>query len=411
MFILKILFLIQSNFIWASDKVILNEGDLWKIKSPGSIWVENGEILKYQNFSLLALKPGTSDVRIGKKQFYFQVISRNQNRTYELLKPIINKSIGLKISKNNGIVIIDGKLLRFADWEKLSETCEFEQCRYEMRAQISDDLKSLIKSKFKTILKEHSLPNIKIEFNKRIQLHVSNRFNQFEKLQQLIQKFGISIVKDSTTLDLDPLIKVQITVAEIKRDESMKLGINWPDTYSAQVLPRTKDPLNPLVMSAVALDRNGIGKVLASPNILCRSGKEAKFEAGGEFPIKIISSRVQDVVWKKYGIILKVKPLADHSGRMRISLETEVSSIDMDKAVDGIPALFTNRVNSHFDLTETKTIALSGLIKNESSETTQGLPGLSRIPILGSLFSSKDFRENKSELVIFVRPEIVPEDI
>jgi pilus assembly protein CpaC len=119
--------------------------------------------------------------------------------------------------------------------------------------------------------------------------------------------------------------------------------------------------------------------------------------------------KAQDVVWKRYGILLRVKPRADAAGRLSISLETEVSTLDKSMAVDGIPAILTNRVSSHFDLTKPQTIALSGLLKNEDGNSTEGVPLLSRLPIIGALFSSKDFRENRSELIIFVRPSILKE--
>jgi pilus assembly protein CpaC len=112
-------------------------------------------------------------------------------------------------------------------------------------------------------------------------------------------------------------------------------------------------------------------------------------------------------VWKKYGIMLNVKPKADFSGKMSISIETEVSSIDMSHAVDQVPALYTNKIQSHFELNGPRTIALSGLIKSDQGENSSGLPGLSRIPILGSLFSSKEFQDNRTELVVFVKPEVI----
>jgi pilus assembly protein CpaC len=114
-----------------------------------------------------------------------------------------------------------------------------------------------------------------------------------------------------------------------------------------------------------------------------------------------------DVVWKKYGIVLKVKPLADALGQMSLQIDTEVSSLDPAKAVEGIPAIITHHVSSYFDLRKPQTIALSGLIKNEEGQNSEGLPWLSRLPVLGPLFASKEFRENRSELIILVRPEIV----
>ena len=128
--------------------------------------------------------------------------------------------------------------------------------------------------------------------------------------------------------------------------------------------------------------------------------------AGGEFPIKLTSFGSSGVTWKNYGVLLKVKPLADSTGRMSIEIETEVSALDDANKVDGIPGLLTNRMKTHFDLSTSRTIALSGLIKNDLSRQTSGLPGLSSIPILGSLFSSTDFKDNQSELVIFVTPAV-----
>ena len=76
-----------------------------------------------------------------------------------------------------------------------------------------------------------------------------------------------------------------------------------------------------------------------------------------------------------------------------------------------MPAMFTNSVSSHFDLVQAKTIMLSGLIKSDSQQSNQGLPWLTQIPILGVLFGSQDFRENRSELVIFVTPTIIKDEV
>jgi pilus assembly protein CpaC len=217
-------------------------------------------------------------------------------------------------------------------------------------------------------------------------------------------------VRDEQSLDIAPTIKVEITVAEIKRNLSLKYGLRWPSGYSAKILKTGETELDDLPFNLTALESQGYGKILASPNILCRSGKEAEFLAGGEFPIKIMNFKTQDVVWKRYGILLRVKPRADSAGRISLSIETEVTTLDDAHKVDDIPGLLTNRVSSHFDLTRPQTIALSGLIKREEGNSSEGAPFLSRIPVLGALFSSKDFRENRSELVIFVRPVILSED-
>lgn len=406
MLLLKYLFLI-ANTIWASEKLTVVEGEKVPIKIQGKVWIENGDIIKLRDSSVIGMKQGMSDLKVAGKEYAVQVITRNQNKTYLALVSAIKSTLHLSVSKSHGIIIVSGRLLRFEDWTKLAEACEFKECDYQMRATLSNEVKNKIQNEFKKKLQMLSLPQLKIEFTDKVQAHITPQFLQLDKLKTEFRKYGITLIRDITSIDLEPLVKVQITIAEVKKEEALKYGVQWPNTYTAQILPKAANASDPLMVSAQAYAKNGFGRILASPNILCRSGKEAKFEAGGEFPIKIITSRMQDVVWKKYGVILKVKPLADHSGRMRISLQTEISSIDPSKAIDGVPGMFTNRVESHFDLSEPQTIALSGLIKNESSQDSEGLPGINRIPILGALFSSKDFKESKSELVIFVRPEVV----
>lgn len=156
-----------------------------------------------------------------------------------------------------------------------------------------------------------------------------------------------------------------------------------------------------------ALESKGLGKVLASPTLNCRSGAEAEFHAGGEFPIRLTGFRRQAVEWKKHGVVLKVKPEADSLGAIKLSIDSEISLIDNSQLVDGLPALKINRVSSHFDLKESNTIALSGLIQESWSRGQSGLFGLSQIPVLGALFRSHDFLNYKSELIIFVTPEVV----
>jgi pilus assembly protein CpaC len=78
--------------------------------------------------------------------------------------------------------------------------------------------------------------------------------------------------------------------------------------------------------------------------------------------------------------------------------------------VDGVPGILTNRLHTHIDLSEPRTIALSGLIKQEQGLSQNGVWGLRNIPLLGALFESQDFRENRSELVIILRPRVMKEE-
>ncbi|MBY0451568.1 MAG: type II and III secretion system protein, partial [Bdellovibrionaceae bacterium] len=109
----------------------------------------------------------------------------------------------------------------------------------------------------------------------------------------------------------------------------------------------------------------------------------------------------------RYGIGLNLKPRIDALGQLNLQIETEISSVDHSLKVDDLPGVMMSRVSSYFDMIDRKTISLSGLVKNEKSESESGLPYLKDIPVLGELFKSRSFIENKTELIIFVTPQLV----
>ncbi len=401
---------ILSATVAQSAEIILNPGETQTLPASGRAWVEKSKILLLQDrgnhYQLKGVKPGTTVLKIGSQTYDIAVLSPSQEKAYRLLKPTVEKSLGLNLALSEGQVRIRGNLIRWKDWENLFRVCQDQDCEYWMEATMSPELQSSSSRKISALFQQRGLPPQNLMFDQQIQALASAKGEIGEASAKLMKAFGIRPVLSSGNLDLEPLIKVQITVAEVRKSETIKYGIKWPSSYQAQILPKF------VADSAAALDlqfleQNGLAKILASPNILCRSGKEANFFAGGEFPIKILNYKIQDIVWKKYGILLSVKPKADFSGKMSISIETEVSSIDPGRHADQIPALFTNKIQSHFDLNESRVIALSGLIKNQQSENSAGLPGLSRLPILGPLFSSKEFIDDRTELVVFVKPEVI----
>ena len=388
--------------------IVLGEEKKLPLKS-NRVWLEDSKVLKAQSLGNIlkvsGLSEGASLVRIGDQQYQIYVIHPKKQEALLRLQEALKTIIGLKVDYSQGDTQVQGSLFRLKDWQTLAANLKGSEINYVMNVELNDSLKSDAQKYFDQLLSENSLLKQKISFSEgaAIRLPLKNVFTaQYKKI---LSPYGISVTEDSNSLAMEPTIRVQVTVAEIQREWSQKIGLRWADSYQAQILPEAS--LSSAPITANFFEQSGKGKVLASPNLICRSGKEAEFVAGGEFPIKIMNYKMSDVVWKKYGIVLKVKPLADSLGQMSLQIDTDVSSIDAARTVDGIPAIITHHVSSYFDLRSPRTIALSGLIKNEESQSSEGMPWLSRLPILGALFSSKDFRENRTELVIFVRPEIV----
>jgi pilus assembly protein CpaC len=401
---------ILTGSAWAQE-VILRPGETKTLPASGKAWVEKSKVIQLldvgKGFVIKGVKPGTSLLKIGKKSFDVSVLSPSQEKAWRKLEPAIQKTLNLQLSLNEDQVRVQGPLVRWTDWETLYKACKNNDCDYVMEVTMKDSLRAFAQKKIASLFLQHGLPPQNLMFDQQIQALVSDHGEVAQRVTKLLKALGVHPIATASNLDLVPLVRVNITVAEVRKSESQKYGIEWPSSYSARILPSFATNSDRQDITAKFLETTGVAKVLASPNILCRSGKEANFFAGGEFPIKIVNYKIQDVVWKKYGIMLNVKPKADFSGKMSISIETEVSSIDMSHAVDQVPALYTNKIQSHFELNGPRTIALSGLIKSDQGENSSGLPGLSRIPILGSLFSSKEFQDNRTELVVFVKPEVI----
>jgi pilus assembly protein CpaC len=161
-----------------------------------------------------------------------------------------------------------------------------------------------------------------------------------------------------------------------------------------------------------ALERDGLIRTLAEPNLTAVSGEPAKFLAGGEFPVPVVDSLGQvSVIFKEYGIGLAFTPVVLSEGRISLKIESEVSELTLEGAVvlSGIqiPALKKRQANSTVELPSGGSIAIAGLLSEDSRRNIDGFPGLKDLPILGTLFRSNDFQRHETELVVIVTPYMV----
>jgi len=155
----------------------------------------------------------------------------------------------------------------------------------------------------------------------------------------------------------------------------------------------------------------GDAYILASPELNSRSGGKATFLSGGEVPIPVSAGfGAQDVIYKEYGIRLEIAPTVDAHNVISTDLLTEISQIDPTVQVQGYPAFITRRTTSQLSVRPGETLALAGLINADASTAVDKLPLLGDLPVLGHLFRSTDFRNNKSDLVVLVTPYIVDAD-
>lgn len=173
----------------------------------------------------------------------------------------------------------------------------------------------------------------------------------------------------------------------------------------------------PSVQATVrAMESAGVMRTLAEPNLTAISGESANFLAGGEFPIPSGVSCTNGtctptVTFKKFGISLNFTPVVLSEGRISLRVATEVSEVSNDNAIQisgtAVPSIKTRRADTTLEIPSGGSMAMAGLIQQQTKQAINGMPGLMRLPILGTLFRSRDYVNNNTELMVLVTPYIV----
>jgi pilus assembly protein CpaC len=240
-------------------------------------------------------------------------------------------------------------------------------------------------------------------------------------------------------------VMLKVTVAEVRRDVIKQLGIdlsgslnygtavvnfNTQNAFSAtgQTLGNTafSGTVKNVNATLRAMDRAGVLRTLAEPNLTAISGETASFVAGGEFPIpnglscdttKSPPVCQAQVSFKKFGVSLVFTPVVLAEGRISLKVMTEVSDLSTDNAmtlsVPGstqsltIPSISTRRAETTVEIPSGGSLALAGMIQEQTKHQINGVPGLMQVPILGSLFRSRDYINHQTELMVLVTPYVV----
>ena len=245
-------------------------------------------------------------------------------------------------------------------------------------------------------------------------------------------------------------VMLKVTVAEVARNIIKQMGIDLTAsmTYGTAVVnfsnanPFTAygRPLvgtntlgaafgaTPSVTATLrAMESAGVVRTLAEPNLTAISGESATFIAGGEFPVPAGYSCdptthvcTTQISFKKFGISLNFTPVVLTEGRISLRVMTEVSELSNDNSITlsqsvtsstvnsvTIPSIKTRRAETTLEIPSGGSMAMAGLIQEQTKQAVSGLPGLDQVPVLGALFRSQDFINHETELMVLVTPYVV----
>ncbi|MCP4984129.1 MAG: type II and III secretion system protein, partial [Gammaproteobacteria bacterium] len=147
----------------------------------------------------------------------------------------------------------------------------------------------------------------------------------------------------------------------------------------------------------------------STPKLLAMEGLEAETVVGTEIGYRVTTTinqvTTESIEFLESGIILKVTPTVDRSGRIMLDIFPEVSTGVVSD--DGIPSKSTTQVSTRMLVPDGKTVFLGGLIQHQVNNTREGVPGLGDVPIIGGLFSNRSKSVTSTEIVILITPRIV----
>jgi pilus assembly protein CpaC len=251
-------------------------------------------------------------------------------------------------------------------------------------------------------------------------------------------------VVNSITIHSRDQVMLKVTVAEVQRDVIKQLGVdlsgsvgfgasvvkfNTDNAFTAFGQTLSNNNITGTVKSVSAtlraMERAGVIRTLAEPTLTAITGESASFLVGGEFPVPggytCDTSKppicTQQIQFKKFGVGLNFTPVVMSEGRISLKVMTEVSEVSGENAIvlqpstDSrpvtIPSIKTRRADTTLEIPSGGSMALAGMIQEQTKQQINGLPGLMQVPILGTLFKSRDYVNRQTELMVIVTPYVV----
>ena len=237
-------------------------------------------------------------------------------------------------------------------------------------------------------------------------------------------------------------INIRVRVVEVSRKLTHELGFNWDaslnrggssfgfgtgsltDFFSATTKTFSREAGSTslgynisgsngsLSTLLSAMNSQGLASVLAEPNLTAMSGETAAFAAGGEVPIVLVTGNSISIDYKSYGVILRMTPTLLSGNRISLHIAPEVSELTSVGSVQleggsTIPALTVRRADTTVELASGQSFALAGMLRSSNSQTVDGVPGLSSIPVVGRIFERESTNSEETELVIIATAYVV----
>jgi pilus assembly protein CpaC len=189
-------------------------------------------------------------------------------------------------------------------------------------------------------------------------------------------------------------------------------GVTWRDNSNSGMLLGFSAGAFEFGVLLEALESKGMVRTLAEPNLTALSGQEAKFLAGGEYPIPVAAGEGKiGIEYKPFGVELNFTPVVVDGNIINLTINASVSSIDSTTSLEAngfsINAFRRRETSTTVEMRDGESFAIAGLLQDDFRDLNGQVPWLGDVPIIGALFRSAEYQRSQSELVIIVTPHLV----
>jgi pilus assembly protein CpaC len=223
---------------------------------------------------------------------------------------------------------------------------------------------------------------------------------------------------------------LRVTVAEVNRSAARSLGLNFNSIQNNSLFSNTTGSVagnisaildgGDISLRIEALRRLSLSRTLAEPNLIAINGQSADFQAGGQFPIPVISAggaanNLQGVQFVPFGVQLQFLPIIQDRDVIRLQIRAEVSTRDeaLGTNIGGagggtsVPGINSRNFSSTVELRSGQTLAVAGLMQTNFGASSDRVPWLGDLPLIGPMTGANRTSAAEQELVILVTPELV----
>jgi pilus assembly protein CpaC len=431
----------DSITLYMGEVKVLEMGKVERV-AIGNPTVASNSILPNGQLVILADKLGITTVHLwleDKTEKDFEIIVKKKAilDNYQELSTLLHNISGVSSIKVGSLIVVKGAVptANRAIYNKIMARYKGEDVLDLVENKsVSGDIAKLLTS----------FPNVNVQQIDGKTVITGETSKEYGDLLKILESKYPSILNLTRVQDAvaGKMVYMKVRIMEVNKSITENLGINWQNIgilgpslefgvevsnngstiLNAEGTPKslTKSGNSNLntasgffgiatgISSTLDLaETRGDAVTLAEPQLSARSGGKAQFLSGGEFPMPVTSAQGQVTVeFKKWGIMLNIAPIVDSHDNILAHIETEVSSIDFSVQVNHIPGLKSRKTYTDISIRSHETLVISGLLTEDAEKDYDNVKWLSDIPVLGSLFRSKQFKNKRSELIIFVTPYI-----